>query len=477
MATMSQLSQQRLRRAWANETQRQTTTRRASGMSLAAYVEATTALHLEPWQRIITSRLEHLREQTGQRILIHGPPQFGKSLIISQRFPAWLLGAAPLRRVRIACYNISHAVRFSGVCLDLLRETGHGDACPPPLASKEEWSTRARIALCDGNPSMRALGLGTGFTGLGVDDLIIDDPYKNAQEARSAAHTVMLHDWWQQVVLSRLNPTTNVVVMFHRWWEGDFAGWLLEQEAWEVLRFPAIADGGPDDPTDRVPGEPLSPRFDAAWLAEKRSQMGTAFEAMYQGTPYPAEGAMFKVGTARFVDAAPVNARRIRRWDIGATAGAGDYTTGVKMYMDGRRYGVEDVVRGQWATDERDSIIRQTAELDGPGVLQVLPQDPGAAGKSQAAHFVRMLAGFSVTTEVESGDKTTRADPLSSQWNAGNVDLVRGTWNRAFLDEVLAFPRGRNDDQVDGASGAFNRLSTRHTEQSRPGSYSYTSYR
>jgi broad-specificity NMP kinase len=62
-----------------------------------------------------------------------------------------------------------------------------------------------------------------------LDDLIIDDPYKNAQEARSPAVNVMLRDWWQQVVLSRLNPDANVVVMFHRWWEGDFAGWLIEQ--------------------------------------------------------------------------------------------------------------------------------------------------------------------------------------------------------------------------------------------------------
>jgi predicted phage terminase large subunit-like protein len=434
------------------------------GGDLAAYVESTTPLRLEPWQRILTARLGQLRHQTGQRLLIHGPPQFGKSIIISQRFPAWLLGKAPLRRVRIACYNVSHAIRFSGVCLDLLRETARGDAVPPAVASKDEWSTRARMGLRDANPSMTALGLGTGFTGLGVDDLIIDDPYKNAQEARSPAHTVMLHDWWQQVVLSRLNPSANVVVMFHRWWEGDFAGWLIEQGGWEVLRFPALADGGPDDPTGRAPGEPLSPRFDAAFLADKRSKMGTAFEAMYQGTPYPAEGAMFKAGKAQFVDVAPAEAQWVRRWDVGATAGAGDYTVGVLMWRtDAGRYGIADVERGQWDTDDRDAKIRETAETDrsaGRHVLHLLPQDPGAAGKSQALAFTRLLDGFWVDTEIETGDKVTRADPLSSQWNAGNVDMVRAHWNKAFLDELLAFPRGRNDDQVDGGSGAYNRLAT-----------------
>jgi predicted phage terminase large subunit-like protein len=442
------------------EPARESASGNGAGGSLDAFVEATTAFALEPWQRHICARLERLRDGTAQRILIHGPPQFGKSIIISQRFPAWLLMAEPLRRVRVACYNVSHAERFTAACLSVLQ-----DAAPtlvPRIAPKAEWSTHARAALNDANPSMLALGLGTGFTGLGVDDLIIDDPYKNIQEARSPAHNVMLRDWYQNVVLSRLNPQANVVVMFHRWWEGDFAGWLIEQGGWEVIRFPAIADGKPHDPTGRPVGEILSPRYTLETLEAKRAAMGTAFEALYQGTPYPAEGGLFKAGRVVFVDEAPQAAPRVRRWDIGATAGGGDYTTGVLMYK-GLRYGVEDVVRGQWDTDRRDAVIRETAERDAArygraGVTHVLPQDPGAAGKSQALAFTRLLAGLSVETERETGDKATRADPFSSQWNAGNVEVVRAPWNRAYLDEVLAFPNGKHDDQVDGSSGAFNRL-------------------
>jgi predicted phage terminase large subunit-like protein len=430
--------------------------------SLGDYVEATTAIALEPWQRIVCARLERLRDERGVRLLIHGPPQFGKSILISQRFPAWLLGQHPTARVRIACYNVRHATRFSAVTLDLLRQTAPTDDARPPLvASREEWSTPARERLRDANPSMKALGLGTGFTGLGVDTLIVDDPYKNAQEARSPAINVMLRDWWQQVVLSRLNPDANVVVMFHRWWEGDFAGWLIEQGGWELLRFPAIADGGADDPTGRAPGELLSPRYSAENLATKRREMGTAFEALYQGTPYPAAGGMFKAGKVSFVDAAPVTAQRVRGWDIAASANAGDYTAGVLLYRtpDGR-YGVEDVVCGQWSSDERDAIIRETAELDRARgrVTHSLPQDPAAAGKAQAAHFVKLLDGFAVETSLEGGDKATRADPLSSQWNAGNVDIVRAPWNKSYLEEMLAFPQGKRDDQVDASSRAHVRL-------------------
>jgi predicted phage terminase large subunit-like protein len=434
--------------------------------TLAAFVEQTTALGMEPWQRIICERLERLLSERGARVLVHGPPQFGKSLVISQRFPAYALGRAPLLRVRTACYNISHAARFTKVNLELMRDPSYAAHFPgvavPALAPADEWSTTARAALRDANPSVKALGLGTGFTGLGVDVLIVDDPYKNAQEARSAAVNLALRDWWQQVVIPRLNPDANVVVMFHRWWEGDFAGWLIEQGGWEVLRFPALADGGPDDPTGRAVGEPLSPRFTREYLAAQRAAMGTAFEALYQGTPYPAEGTMFKPGGVVFVDAPPRGATFVRGWDIGATADAGDPTASALLYRTPTgRYGVAHARKGQWGTDQRDAIIRETATLDQATyghVTQDLPQDPGAAGKSQAAAFVRLLAGFPVYTSTESGDKATRADPLSSQWNAGNVEIVRGTWNREYLDDMCAFPQGKHDHYTDASSRAFNRL-------------------
>jgi predicted phage terminase large subunit-like protein len=103
--------------------------------------------------------------------------------------------------------------------------------------------------------------------------------------------------------------------------------------------------------------------------------------------------------------------------------------------------------------------MRLTAELDGRGVSVVVPQDPGAAGVDMARALIRLLAGFSVTAERETGDKETRADPFAAQVNAGNVRLVRGAWNTDFIEELRTFPAGGKDDQADAAAGAFNRLS------------------
>ena len=412
----------------------------------------------------------------GSRLLIHAPPQHGKSLIVSQRFPAWVLGTAPATRIRIACYNVSHAERFAGTVQTLLRDPAYAASFPDPgcrlpaVAPRDEWSTAARSAARDANPSMKALGLGTGFTGLSADLLILDDPYKDAQDARSEATNRLIWDWWQGVVVPRLHPASRIVVMFHRWWEGDFAGRLLAAGGWDSLRFPAIADGGADDPTGRAIGEPLSPRYPLSYLAEVRAQQGTLFEAQYQGIPFPAEGSLFSAGRVGWVDQVPPGAQWARGWDLAASAGSGDYTAGVLLARTGSgaetRYYVADVCRGQWGTDRRNATIRQTAEADRARTItpQVFPQDPGQAGKDQALGLVRLLGGLPARIHRITGDKPTRADPFSAQWNAGDgqdactVSLVRAPWNDAFLAEVLAFPQGRQDDQVDATALAFAAL-------------------
>jgi predicted phage terminase large subunit-like protein len=156
-------------------------------------------------------------------------------------------------------------------------------------------------------------------------------------------------------------------------------------------------------------------------------------------------------------------ARRVRFWDLAATASAdADCTAGVKMCRQENRYLIEDVVRGRWGPFDRDAMILQTAHLDGRAVEIVIEQEPGAAGVAQIASLVQMLAGFKASGRRSTGDKLTRAGPLASQCEAGNVQLLAGAWCGAFLDELQSFPsQGVHDDQVDAASGAFLILAER----------------
>jgi len=117
-----------------------------------------------------------------------------------------------------------------------------------------------------------------------------------------------------------------------------------------------------------------------------------------------------------------------------------------------------DMVRLRGGPEEVERAIVRTAERDGYNVGISLPIDPGQAGKAQAAYLTRQLQGFKVEASRETGDKVTRAMPIASQANSGNLTVVRATWNRAFFEELAAFPGGAHDDQTDALGRAFAAL-------------------
>jgi predicted phage terminase large subunit-like protein len=249
-----------------------------------------------------------------------------------------------------------------------------------------------------------------------------------------------------------------------RWHEDDLAGRLLERQpdAWKVLRLPAEAEA--DDPLGRAPGELLWGDDDYGYAAElrrAREEIGERdWAALYQQSPSPPGGSIFKTHLMPTLEAPPAGLRPVRAWDLAATAEAGsrdaDYTAGVLFARTPEgRFVVLDVVRLRGGPDEVEAAILATAARDGRSVPVLLPQDPGQAGKQQVAYLTRRLVGHIVRSSPETGKKDTRAMPVAAQVNVGNVALVQGHWNHAFLDELAAFPNGRHDDMVDALSRAF----------------------
>ncbi len=445
-------------------------------VSLAEFVEKTAYLKLDPWQNNLCEWLQWVKEDKGLRWLIHAPPQSGKSVILSQRLPAWILGFQPELRIKLACYNIAHATRFSRTSRELMESEDYAEMFPDELSrlaktakTQEEWSTLARERARDSQPSLKALGLMTGFVGQGADLLIIDDPYASPQDAYSEVIRDSVWTFWADSAKPRLNPDANVIVMFHRYHLDDLAGRLMREEGlienggkWQLLRYAAIADGEGHDPIKRPVGEKLSPRMDDAFL-EEQQRNSAVWLGQFQGVPISRTGSFFRADKFEIVDDAPEGLPVCRGWDMAATEGSGDYTAGVKM-AGPDAYGyfyVLDVQRGQWSTDRRNRVIREAAERDGEVCWIRGAQDPGSAGVDSARAFRHLLAGYLVQTERVSGAKEVRADPLSSRINSGDVRLVRGGWNRDFIEEFRAFPRGRHDDQIDAAADAFTVLARR----------------
>jgi len=167
------------------------------------------------------------------------------------------------------------------------------------------------------------------------------------------------------------------------------------------------------------------------------------------------------------VDTIPAGPRAVvRAWDRAATEKTAKndpcWTAGVKISRIDDIFYVEHVSRFQAEVFERDKMIKNMATSDGVEVIIGLEQEPGASGKAEVAGLIRFLAGFTVKAFPAREDKLTRALPFFTQVQAGNVKLVRGPWNDAYVTELENFDGGKKGkwDQVDGSSLAFSMLAT-----------------
>lgn len=253
-----------------------------------------------------------------------------------------------------------------------------------------------------------------------------------------------------QVVPLRMRSASNPGDVGHDWVKERF---ILFPEHGRVFIPSRIAD---------------NPALDQAEYIKSLDELDPVTRAQMLAGDWDAyEGGMFRREWFPTVETAPVDARRIRGWDKAGTKDRGDWSVGVLMAMDDDGiFWIEDVIRGRWSSFERNKIIKQTADLDAQKYKKrysvAIEQEPGSGGKESAEWTIKQLAGYTIDVDKPTGEKRSRASPLASQAQAGNVRMVIGPWNKAFIDEMCLFTGddkdGPNDDQVDAASLSFNQL-------------------
>jgi predicted phage terminase large subunit-like protein len=327
-------------------------------------------------------------------------------------------------------------------------------------SSAEAWSTTS-------GGEFLAIGVRGAISGRRADLIVIDDPVKSQADAESKTQRDYVWEWFKADLMTRLRPGGRMVLIMTRWHRDDLGGQVLARGGsdWRVIRLPALAEH--NDPLGRPEGAPLWPDWeDQALLAQKRGLIGErAWAALFQQNPHPAAGQIFVADRLEIVDI-PSRDRIgpiVRAWDLAATGTTGkndpDWTVGLKLGQETNgRYIILDIRRIRGSPREVEELVLATARLDGTDVIVGIPEDPGQAGKSQMAYLTRQLAGFSVVAARETGAKATRAMPVASQLEAGNVTAAYGDWNQGLVDELRDFPYGRKDDQVDALVRAFTTL-------------------
>ena len=436
-----------------------------SPMNLAMYASQgrmMPARHLE----LLDDHLMRCARREIDRLMVLMPPRHGKSETITHYMTAWWRGTYPDDDVILASYEDTLARRFSRRARETLADVGadvFGVEVSDVRAAASDWGIK------DHWGETRSAGVGGGITGRGAHLLIIDDPVKNAEEARSVVYRDRVWDWWESTARPRIEPGGVCIVVMTPWDEDDLSGRLLRPpdgtppDSWHVLRLPAIAEE--DDQLGREPGEVLWPeRFEEAepgWYERRRDSMPAYWwNALYQCRPSPEQGSTFDRNwmTTRWAEATrPTMQYRVQAMDSAWKEGVGaDWSVITTWASDGVDFYLED----EWRARVEYPTLQQAAldQYEKHRPHELIIED--AASGTAVIQSLRRQTPLPIRPFRPVGSKRIRAERITPLFAAGKVYLPNAPFLTDWIEEHLAFPAGRHDDRVDTTSMALARLMT-----------------
>jgi predicted phage terminase large subunit-like protein len=403
------------------------------------------------------------------RLIITVPPRNLKSICASVGFPAYALGHNPRRKIICVSYSAELARKHANDCRALMRSPFYNRVFPGTRISPSK-DTELEFATTLGGYRLSTSTGGT-LTGRGGNLIIIDDPMK-PQDACSEAARQANQQWYGNTLLTRLDNKMEdaIVVVMQRLHVDDLVGHLLEQEGFEHLNLPAIAEHehrialGPTRFHLRRRGDLLHPeREPQSVLDQFKHSMGSLnFSAQYQQEPVAEGGNLVKWEWFQFYDVPPsreTSDQIIVSWDTAQSSKElASFSACVVLqvrketayvlevfrdrleYPDLRRKVIE--VHRRWRNVTHNYALVIENKGAGMSLIQDLP--------SEGIHAIGV---------DPVGDKVMRMNEQTARIEAGSVYLPeRAPWLGEFRREISAFPTGRHSDQVDAFSQALRRI-------------------
>jgi predicted phage terminase large subunit-like protein len=403
--------------------------------------------------RTIAWHLDQVASGDITRLGICLPPRHLKSTIASVAFPTWLLGRNPATKIICASYGEDLAKMFSSQSRDIMSDSTYHKAFPDlKLVKSTEHYLRT-----DKGGYRYSTTIGGALTGIGGDVIIIDDPIK-VQDADSEVERQRVKEW-MTTLPTRLDDAKKgaIILVMHRVHEDDAVANILEQSGWTMLNLPAQAQQdehtpyGPNLVHMRKAGEFLHPeRFGLEEAAKTKNELGKRwYEALYNQNPLPQGSDLFDIGMFKRYDKAPDCDYIIFSVDVATIANAGDYSVcTIWGYVDSTFY-LLDVWRKQVSFPElKTAIIALDAKWNPHAILV----ESVGSGMS-LAQTLRQELGPHVHKCGAQKSKVQRFEAATLMIGNGRVAIpYSAPWLEAYLKELLAFPHGKYDDQVDSTS-------------------------
>jgi predicted phage terminase large subunit-like protein len=413
---------------------------------------------------VLAAKLQGVGEGEAKRLVVNVPPRHLKSLAASVALPAWLLGHDPTLAIVNVTYAQDLSDKFARDCRMIMTSGWYQSLFETRLASARE--PLAELATTRGGFRL-ATSVGGVLTGRGADVILIDDPLKPI-DAMSQSRRAAANDWFDSTLYSRLNDKEKgaIVIVMQRLHEDDLAGHVLAQGGWDLVSFPAVAeeDEAHAIETPRGPwafrrsaGEALDPAREPLPALERiRSTIGEMnFAAQYQQRPAPAGGGMIKAAwLQRFRLADPPSFDRIvQSWDTAnKPSELSDYSVCTTWGVKGPRFYLINVLRKKLSYPElRRAVIEQDRLFN--------PQSIVIEDRASGTQLIQDLIGDGISHVARyspDGDKVMRLHAQTAAIENGFVFVPEeAPWLADYLAELLAFPGGRHDDQVDSTAQAL----------------------
>lgn len=398
----------------------------------------------------------------GLRLVFAAPPQHGKTQCTLHGL-VWLITKHPGKRHAYITYSQSRARSVSRSVRRLLASCG-----------VECAGTQDMIQLPNGGQILFT-SVDGGITGEPVDGVaVIDDPFKNRKEADSPTRRAVVEDSYREAIETRVHPGASIFCLATRWHPRDLSGVLVDDDGWEYINLPAIAEND-NDPNGRAVGEAL---FPSMWpieeLEKKRAKvLEFTWQALYQGRPRPRGGKIFHEPT--WFSALPDRYRGAFGVDLAYTAkSSADWSICLEMLRE--ETGDPDKPRFYVLRVDRKKVEAPEFALTLKARHTKRPQWRmlwRASGTEKGAAQFLNRQRIPVQVEQPPGDKLVSATDVAAAWNDGRVllpdpEAFEGQpgfedlddWLWTFIDVVTNFT-GNNkevDDDVDALGNAHAAL-------------------
>ena len=418
---------------------------------------------------VIAAKLEACRRGEIRRLIINLPPRSLKSHIVSVAFPAFLLGHDPSAQIICASYGQDLADKLARDSRTIMTSAFYRLCFPGTVLSPEKLAVSDFMTTKQG--FRMATSVGGVLTGRGGDLIIIDDPLK-PEDALSETKRKAANDWFDHTLRSRLNSKEHgvIIVVKQRLHEDDLVGHVREQEDWDVVSFPAIAEEDEFHQYEtfygqrefrRKKGEALQPEREGLEIlaAIRKSINEYNFVSQYQQNPMPLEGIMVKAEWLLRYDQLPERFTMVlQSWDTANKSGElNDYSVCTTWGVFEQKFYLLHVHRDRLIYPDLKRKVRELSDRHNPNTVLI---EDKASGTQLIADLKRdgmfSVCGYEPPTGT---DKIMRLNAQTAEIANGRLLLPSSApWLDEYIRELTSFPGSKYDDQVDSTTQALDYL-------------------